>query len=53
MVWMVSAVPRPLDPLGKTRCPSYMRLDGPQGRSAQVQELVPPRQDSIPLLPSQ
>jgi len=28
--------------MGKTWCPSYRRLDGPQDRSAQVWELAPP-----------
>jgi len=29
-------------PLGKTRYPLYRRLDGPQGRSGQVQKILPP-----------
>jgi hypothetical protein len=29
-------------PPGKTRYPSYRRLGGPQGRSGQVQKILPP-----------
>ena len=29
-------------PLGKTRCPFYMRLDGPQGRPERVRKISPP-----------
>ena len=30
-------------PLGKTRCPLYKRLGGPQGRSGRAENLVPTR----------
>jgi len=30
-------------PPGKTRCPSYRRLDEPQGRSGRVRNISPPR----------
>jgi hypothetical protein len=39
--WVVIATPQPLNTPGKTQYPSYKRLDGPQGRSAPVQELAP------------
>ena len=34
--------PAALYPLGKTRYPLYRRLGGPQGRSGQVLEILPP-----------
>jgi hypothetical protein len=40
--WVVNAMPRPLYPPGKSRYPLYRRLGGPQGRSGQVQKILPP-----------
>ena len=42
MGWVVSSIPRPLLPLGKTRYPLYKRLGGPQGRYVRVQKISPP-----------
>jgi hypothetical protein len=41
MGWVVNATPRPFYPPGKTRYPLYRRLGGPQGRSGQVQKILP------------
>ena len=40
--WGVSVTPWPLFTPGKTRCPLYRRLGGPQGRSGQVRKISPP-----------
>jgi hypothetical protein len=45
--WVVNATPRPLYPSGKTQYPLYRRLGGPQGRSGQVQKILPPRPSSL------
>jgi hypothetical protein len=39
---VVSSMPRPPLPLGKTRYPLYRRLGGPQGRSGQVRKISSP-----------
>ena len=41
-VWGVSITPQPLFTPGKTRCPLYRRLGGPQVRSGQLRKLSPP-----------
>ena len=38
--WVVSSMPRPTLPPGKTRCPFYRRLGGPQGWSGRAKNLV-------------
>jgi hypothetical protein len=42
MGWVGNATPQPLYPQEKTQYPSYRRLGGPQGRSGQVQKILPP-----------
>jgi hypothetical protein len=44
---VVNATPRPIYPRKETWYPSYIRLDGPQGRSAQTWKMAPHR-ESIP-----
>jgi hypothetical protein len=39
-------------PPGKTRCPLYRRLGGPQGRSGQVRKISPPTGVGFPDRPS-
>jgi hypothetical protein len=40
--WVVNAMPLPIYPAGKTWCPLYMRLGGPQGLSGWVWKILSP-----------
>ena len=49
--WSAARPGRTLPP-GKTQCPFYRRMGGPQGRSGRAENLPPPHWDSIPDRPA-